>query len=164
MATRRQVPGNTYGLAIAHAREQLMFGKSVSAVESQLARKYPSLAPIDVRSAVLAAVNARALGAALTSGNTSQAGVAGAVPINPGIPADYQYVVNVTYQVGGSSELRTRTVVINTPALLDVSDIVAEAEQAARLADSQGELNTDGSSVDWSVQPAYTVEAVYRRQ
>src|SRR5271167_2798388 len=111
MTQRGQSPGNVYGNAIAHAREQLQFGRSTSSIEGQLTRKYPSLQPIDIRSAVLAAANA--IAAAASQNSRGPLGTTGRqnMPINGGIPSQYQYVVNVTYNVSGSSEVRTRTVI-----------------------------------------------------
>src|SRR5271166_6446427 len=133
MAQRGQVAGNIPGLAIAHAREQLQFGRSIPAIESQLASKYPSLQPIDVRSAVLAAVNAQAAGAAIQSVIGSGNPIAVNFPVNPGIPSQYQYIVTVNYQVGGSTERRSRTIVINSSTVLSGTDLHASAVGAANV-------------------------------
>lgn len=163
MTQRGQEPGYPYGNAIAHARQQLQFGQSVASIESQLARKYPSLNQLDIRSAIVAAMTARELGRQLTSGDTSSPPRSDEVPVNVGIPSAYQYVVNISFAVGGEDEYRTRTVVVNTPTLLSSSDLLQEAEDQARVADGLGELNTDGSMVDWTRTPYYRIDAVYRR-
>jgi hypothetical protein len=160
---RGQVPGNPYGNAIAHARQQLQFGISTAAIEGQLSIKYPSLDQVDIRSALLAAQTARQLGRQLTAGQTSGGGLVGGVPINPGIPSAYQYIVNVTYGVYGGNELRTRTIVINTNALLTKEDLTTQSEQIVRDLDGSPQLNTDMSMIDWQVPPAYRIDAVYRR-
>src|SRR5271166_3174658 len=138
MAQRGQVPGNVPGLAIAHAREQLQFGKSIPAIESQLASKYTSLDALDIRSAVLAAINARAAGAAIQSALGGQGVIAVNFAINPGIPSQYQYVVNVNYAVGGSAERRSRTIVVNSNNALTGAELQAGANAAARTADAAG--------------------------
>src|SRR5271154_5794637 len=96
MTQRGQLPGNAYGNAIAHARQQLAFGQSANKIDGQLARKYPSLTTEDIRQALLTAQSAMRLAAKLQSGQIRDPRLIKSVPINPGIPSQYQYVVSVT--------------------------------------------------------------------